>query len=70
MGSSAAQKHLSKALFTIVIGSNDMLDYFGSSDLRKKSTPQQFVDLMANTLKGQLKVTNEVIFALEKNSGT
>ncbi|MBA0550199.1 hypothetical protein Golob_021166 [Gossypium lobatum] len=55
MGPSGAEKHLSKALFTIVIGSNDMLDYFGSSDLRKKSTPQQFVDLMANTLKGQLK---------------
>ncbi|TYI42420.1 hypothetical protein ES332_A01G097100v1 [Gossypium tomentosum] len=55
MGSPGAEKHLSKSLFTIVIGSNDILDYFGSSDLRKKSTPQQFVDSMANTLKGQLK---------------
>ncbi|KAK5844765.1 hypothetical protein F383_02930 [Gossypium arboreum] len=55
MGSPGAEKHLSKSLFTIVIGSNDILDYFGSSDLRKKSTPQQFVDSMANNLKGQLK---------------
>ncbi|KAK8490611.1 hypothetical protein V6N13_134106 [Hibiscus sabdariffa] len=55
MGSSAAEEHFSKSLFAIVIGSNDLFDYFGSSDLRKKNTPQQFVDLMANTLKGQLK---------------
>ncbi|KAK8527211.1 hypothetical protein V6N13_085064 [Hibiscus sabdariffa] len=55
MGSSATEKHLSKSLFVIVIGSNDIFDYFGSSDLQKKNTPQQFVDLMANTLKGQLK---------------
>ncbi|KAE8704347.1 GDSL esterase/lipase [Hibiscus syriacus] len=55
MGSSAAEKHLSKSLFTVVIGSNDILDYFGSSHLRKKNTPQRYVDLMANTLKGQLK---------------
>lgn len=55
MGSSEAEKHFSKSIFTIIIGSNDLFDYFGSSDLRKKNTPQQFVDLMANTLKGQLK---------------
>ncbi|GMJ05087.1 hypothetical protein like AT5G55050 [Hibiscus trionum] len=55
MGSSATEKHLSKSLFVVVIGSNDIYDYFGSSDLRKKNTPQQFVDLMANTLKGLLK---------------
>ncbi|KAK8648588.1 hypothetical protein V6N13_129337 [Hibiscus sabdariffa] len=55
IGSSAAESHLSKSLFVIVIGSNDIFDYFGSSDRRKKSTPQQYVDLMANTLKGQLK---------------
>ncbi|XP_022716884.1 GDSL esterase/lipase At5g55050-like [Durio zibethinus] len=55
MGSSAAEKHFSKSLFAIIIGSNDLFDYFGSSDLRKKNTPQQFVDLMANALKQQLK---------------
>ncbi|XWS27818.1 hypothetical protein CRYUN_Cryun25bG0012700 [Craigia yunnanensis] len=55
LGSSAAKNHFSKSIFAIIIGSNDLFDYFGSSDLRKKNTPQQFVDLMANTLKGQLK---------------
>ncbi|XP_039026968.1 GDSL esterase/lipase At5g55050-like [Hibiscus syriacus] len=55
MGSFASEKHLSKSLFAIVIGSNDIFDYFVSSDLRKKNTPQRYVDLMANTLKGQLK---------------
>ena len=57
LGSSAAEKHFSKSIFAIIIGSNDLFDYFGSSNLRKKNNPQQFVDLMANTLKGQLKVT-------------
>ncbi|KAK8706029.1 hypothetical protein V6N13_049610 [Hibiscus sabdariffa] len=55
IGSSAAESRLSKSLFVIVIGSNDIFDYFGSSDRRKKNTPQQYVDLMASTLKGQLK---------------
>ncbi|KAH9651887.1 GDSL esterase/lipase [Citrus sinensis] len=55
MGPSAAQEHLSKSLFAIVVGSNDIFDYSGKSDLRKKSTPEQFVNLMAATLKGQLK---------------
>ncbi|XWS51845.1 hypothetical protein CRYUN_Cryun11dG0017400 [Craigia yunnanensis] len=55
LGSSAAEKHFSKSIFAIIIGSNDLFDYFGSSNLRKKNNPQQFVDLMANTLKGQLK---------------
>ncbi|XVE50680.1 hypothetical protein DITRI_Ditri01bG0182700 [Diplodiscus trichospermus] len=55
LGASAAEKHFSKSLFSIVIGSNDLFDYFGSSDLRKKNTPQQFVELMAKTLKVQLK---------------
>ncbi|EOY12306.1 hypothetical protein QUC31_001766 [Theobroma cacao] len=50
-----AEKHSAESLFAIVIGSNDLFDYFGSSDLRKKYTPQQFVDLMANNLKAQLK---------------
>ncbi|KAJ4725113.1 GDSL esterase/lipase [Melia azedarach] len=53
---SSAEQYFSKSLFAIVIGSNDIFGYFGSSDLRKKSTPQQYVDLMATTLKGQLKI--------------
>ncbi|XP_022753924.1 GDSL esterase/lipase At5g55050-like [Durio zibethinus] len=55
MGSSAAENHFSKSIFAIIIGSNDLFDYFGSSNLRKKNSPQQFVELMTNTLKGQLK---------------
>lgn len=55
LGPSGAQNLLSKSLTAIVIGSNDILGYFDSSDLRKQSTPQQFVDLMAATLKAQMK---------------
>ncbi|XVF77407.1 hypothetical protein PTKIN_Ptkin14bG0040600 [Pterospermum kingtungense] len=53
LGTSAAEKHISKSLFTIVIGGNDLMDYFGSS--RNNNSPQQFVDLMVTTLNGQLK---------------
>ncbi|OMO83499.1 Lipase, GDSL [Corchorus capsularis] len=55
MGSSAAEKHLSKSLFCVIIGSNDFFDYFGSSELQKQHTPQQFIDLLATSLKPQLK---------------
>lgn len=57
LGSSAAQKLLSKSLFAVVIGSNDVFGYSGSSNLRKASTPQQYVDSMASSLKDYLKVT-------------
>ena len=56
LGLSAAQAHLSKSLFTVVIGSNDIFGYHESSDLRKKYSPQQYVESMASTLKSQLKV--------------
>lgn len=55
MGSSGAKQHVTKSLFIIVIGSNDIFGYSGSSDLRKQHTPQQYVDLMASSLKDQLK---------------
>ncbi|XP_077221305.1 GDSL-like Lipase/Acylhydrolase superfamily protein [Tasmannia lanceolata] len=56
LGSVEAQKHLSKSLFAVVIGSNDLLGFFKSdSTLRAKSTPQQFVDMLVSTLKDQLK---------------
>ncbi|KAJ4981063.1 hypothetical protein NE237_031900 [Protea cynaroides] len=56
LGPDESQKLLSKSIFGIVIGSNDMLGYFGpSSTLSQKMTPQQFVDLMISTLPGQLK---------------
>ncbi|KAI4388374.1 hypothetical protein MLD38_000708 [Melastoma candidum] len=59
MGQSGARNHLSKSLFTFVIGSNDLFDYFGSSEARKKNTPQQYVDLMVSSLKDQLKVLHD-----------
>ncbi|KAF3453442.1 hypothetical protein FNV43_RR03882 [Rhamnella rubrinervis] len=55
LGASEAQKHLSKSLLAIVIGSNDLFGYFGDSKLQKKTTPQQHVDLMVLTLKLHLK---------------
>ncbi|XP_061342253.1 GDSL esterase/lipase At5g55050 isoform X2 [Gastrolobium bilobum] len=55
VGAAALQKHLSKSIFTVVIGSNDLFGYFESSDLRRKSTPQQYVDSMAFSLKVQLQ---------------
>ncbi|EEF32465.1 GDSL esterase/lipase At5g55050 [Ricinus communis] len=55
LGSYAANKLLSKSLFVTVTGSNDLLRYSGSSDLRKKSNPQQYVDSMTLTMKAQIK---------------
>ncbi|RZC46361.1 hypothetical protein C5167_039306 [Papaver somniferum] len=56
LGNNEMQKHFAKSLFAIVIGSNDLINYFKSgSDLRKQYTPQQFTDLMVATLKDQLK---------------
>ncbi|PSR85324.1 GDSL esterase/lipase [Actinidia chinensis var. chinensis] len=52
LGSAAAQDHLSKSLFIVVIGSNDILGFFNSgSDQAKKTTPQQFIDSMILALK-------------------
>nr|XP_043606389.1 GDSL esterase/lipase At5g55050 [Erigeron canadensis] len=56
LGSVGAQAHLSKSLFTIVIGSNDLFGYFNKdSKVSKQYTPQQYVDLMVSTLKGLMK---------------
>ncbi|KAA8523664.1 hypothetical protein F0562_010087 [Nyssa sinensis] len=52
LGSAGAQDHLSKSLFAIVIGSNDLLAYIRS---RKKTNPQQYVDQMVLNFKGLLK---------------
>ncbi|OAY28480.1 GDSL esterase/lipase At5g55050 [Manihot esculenta] len=54
LGSSAAQKLLSKSLFAIVVGSNDIFGYSNSSD-HNKSTPQEYVDLMILTFKQLIK---------------
>ncbi|VVA22812.1 PREDICTED: GDSL [Prunus dulcis] len=54
LGASKAQTHLSKSLFTIVIGSNDIYTYFGSS-INNRTSPQQYVNSMAAALKQQVK---------------
>ncbi|KAK4484815.1 hypothetical protein RD792_007412 [Penstemon davidsonii] len=51
MGSAATQEHLSKSIFPVVIGSNDIINYFKS----EKSSTQQYVALMVSTFKDQLK---------------
>ncbi|XP_010540156.1 PREDICTED: GDSL esterase/lipase At5g55050-like [Tarenaya hassleriana] len=55
LGASAAQIHFSKSIFVIVVGSNDLFDYFRSFDLQKNNDPQQYTQLMAMKLKEQLK---------------
>eukprot|EP01018_Ginkgo_biloba_P009663 Gb_38574 [translate_table: standard] len=56
LGSPAAEKIVSKSLFVVVIGSNDLLGYFKSeSKLPSKYTPQQYIDLLVSTLKGHLE---------------
>nr|AFK33602.1 unknown [Medicago truncatula] len=52
---SILQNHLSKSIFAVVIGSNDIFGYFNSKDLQKKNTPQQYVDSVASSLKVQLQ---------------
>ncbi|CAI9295266.1 unnamed protein product [Lactuca saligna] len=61
LGPSGAQVHLSKSLFAIVIGSNDLFAYFKtSSTVSIKYTPQQYLDLMVSTFKGLLKMLYEL----------
>lgn len=56
MGSNGAQAHLAKSLFVIVIGSNDLFAYFNqNSKISTQYTPQQYIDLMASTLKELIK---------------
>jgi len=62
IGASTLQKHLSESIFFVVIGNNDIFDYFNSKDLQKKNTPQQFVKSMASSLKAQLQVNTIVVY--------
>lgn len=56
LGVDGAMKQLSKSLFFVVIGSNDIINYFKSdSKISKTKQPQQYVDEMVSTLQGQLK---------------
>ncbi|KAL2496320.1 GDSL esterase/lipase [Forsythia ovata] len=50
LGTASAQEHLSKSLFPVVIGSNDLINFSESGN-----TPQQFVNLMVSSLKVVLK---------------
>ncbi|KAJ0966180.1 hypothetical protein J5N97_027318 [Dioscorea zingiberensis] len=52
LGSTEAEFHLSKSIFTFFIGSNDIFAYDPSdTDL----SPQQYVDCLITTLQGQLQ---------------
>ncbi|KAJ0966179.1 hypothetical protein J5N97_027317 [Dioscorea zingiberensis] len=52
LGSTEAELHLSKSIFTFLIGSNDIFAYNPS---KTNLSPQQFVDSLISTLQGQLK---------------
>ncbi|KAL9226115.1 hypothetical protein vseg_001965 [Gypsophila vaccaria] len=56
-GQAEAAELLSKSIFAIVIGSNDILGYFGSttSSQTQQTTPEEFVNSMVEAIKGQLK---------------
>jgi hypothetical protein len=60
IGVSTLQKHISESLFFVVIGNNDIFDYFNSKELQKKNTPQKYVKSMASSLKVQLQVNTMV----------
>uniref|UniRef100_A0A7N0VA94 GDSL esterase/lipase n=1 Tax=Kalanchoe fedtschenkoi TaxID=63787 RepID=A0A7N0VA94_KALFE len=52
LGAAAAQKHLSKSIFAIVIGSNDVLGYHDpNSTAGNASTPQQYAHQMVTLLQ-------------------
>ncbi|XP_050139753.1 GDSL esterase/lipase At5g55050-like [Malus sylvestris] len=55
LGSKGAKDHLSKSLFLIVIGSNDIFGYFRNSQLQNEYTLQQYANLMVSNLKEQLQ---------------
>ncbi|XP_073062075.1 GDSL esterase/lipase At5g55050 [Primulina eburnea] len=53
LGSIAAEEHLAKSLFPIIIGSNDILGHFKSAS--DKTSPQQYIALMLSTLQQIMK---------------
>ncbi|XP_020530131.1 GDSL esterase/lipase At5g55050, partial [Amborella trichopoda] len=56
LGNNGSQVYLSKSLFALVIGSNDILGYFKpNSKLRSQISPENFIDNLILTLKGQLQ---------------
>ncbi|KAI5409313.1 hypothetical protein KIW84_054932 [Lathyrus oleraceus] len=55
IGASKLQKHISESIFFVVIGNNDIFDYFNSIDLQTNNTQQQYVKSMVSSLKLQLQ---------------
>ncbi|KAH9322907.1 hypothetical protein KI387_017546, partial [Taxus chinensis] len=56
LGNGEAQKLVSKSLFVVVIGSNDLFSYSKSNyKLQAKYSPQQYIDFLISTFKTQLQ---------------
>nr|XP_043622975.1 GDSL esterase/lipase At5g55050-like [Erigeron canadensis] len=56
LGPSDAQVHLSKSIFMIVIGNNELINYYtAGSQIPLRYSPQQYINLMLSTFKGLLK---------------
>ncbi|KAJ0983048.1 hypothetical protein J5N97_011303 [Dioscorea zingiberensis] len=57
LGVVKTHNHLSKSIFSFIIGSNDIFSYSKSKPSSKtKVTPQQFVDSLVSTLQTQLQI--------------
>ncbi|CAI9106754.1 OLC1v1005973C1 [Oldenlandia corymbosa var. corymbosa] len=53
-GTTRAQQHLSKSPFVVVIGSNDIFNYFYKAEIRVVKTPDQYIHEMIAILQGVL----------------
>ena len=62
LGPTAANHHFGKSIFLIVTGSNDIINYIESDELRNQTTAMQYLNSMYVTLKGQAKVTQQIFF--------
>ncbi|OVA03390.1 Lipase [Macleaya cordata] len=61
LGTVAAKSYLAKSIFLISMGSNDILGFFDpNSKLREEYTPQQYINTLMLTLRGQLKRTYDL----------
>jgi hypothetical protein len=58
LGTEKSQDHLSKSIFGVVIGSNELIHY-AKSDLANSTSPADFVGSLLATLQGQLKVVSK-----------
>uniref|UniRef100_A0A0D3AM15 SGNH hydrolase-type esterase domain-containing protein n=1 Tax=Brassica oleracea var. oleracea TaxID=109376 RepID=A0A0D3AM15_BRAOL len=59
LGSSKAQIHISKSLFVMIIGSNDVLDYYRNLELPQQINAQQYMQSIADKYKEHLKKIHE-----------